>query len=105
VARLRLDQPGDREAARNFVMGKFSAAAGVVLQDDLARRIAARGSVTHLTYATKSDGDGWDVSVRDGLAVGIDHANEDTQQHLVGADVVVAGKRLERYDCLGLDAA
>jgi hypothetical protein len=105
VARLRLDHPGDVEAVRRYALERLSPVGARVAAADLARRIAARGTVERLTYEQEREETGFDYELELGLAIGAEHTNTTIRRRLVDAEVVTAGRTARRVDCLGLDAA
>ena len=92
VARLALDDAGDRAAVHRFVLAQAAGPAGLML----GRSIAERGTVETDTYVEERHDSGHTFNVG---PAGVDESRTLTIRRLVSA--VVAGNA-RRADCLGL---
>ncbi len=98
VMRLRLDDPGDRAAARRVA---FVALANPALAlGDLLARIRARGTVERLRYRTRSDEGGWAYGLDLLGKLGADRHTSVTRRELIDAQVVNGRFPAARQDCL-----
>ncbi len=100
VAHLRLDDPADLAAARRLAF--VSLADPAFAARDLARRIAARGSVQRFTYRTTTDDDAWSYGLELGATLGADHSASVMRRKLVDAQILNGPLPARRADCLGI---